>query len=114
MTNSVAYSIANDIAQFSKNPLGFLQYAYPWGKGPLADSNGPRKWQAAVCEVIGEHLQNPATRFQPCQIAVASGHDIGKSAEVAMLTDWALSTCEDSKVLITANTDTQLRTKTWP
>jgi len=28
--------------------------------------------------------------------------------------NWALSTCEDTKVVITANTDTQLRTKTAP
>ena len=28
--------------------------------------------------------------------------------------NWAVSTCEDTKVVITANTDTQLRTKTAP
>lgn len=114
MSKEITDSIAARIAEFRHDPLGFVNYAYPWGKGPLADSHGPRKWQASVCEVIGEHLKNPVTRHQVCQIAVASGHDIGKSAEVAMLTDWALSTCPDSKVLITANTDTQLRTKTWP
>lgn len=31
-----------------------------------------------------------------------------------MIVNWALSTCEDCKIVITANTDTQLRTKTSP
>jgi hypothetical protein len=31
-----------------------------------------------------------------------------------MVVNWALSTCEDCKVVITANTDNQLRTKTSP
>lgn len=47
-------------------------------------------------------------------IAVASGHGIGKSALVAMVIHWAMSTCEDTKVIVTANTGTQLATKTVP
>ncbi len=31
-----------------------------------------------------------------------------------MLLNWGMSTCEDCKVVVTANTDNQLRTKTWP
>ncbi|WP_249115795.1 terminase [Azoarcus sp. L1K30] len=63
---------------------------------------------------IRDHLQNPETRHQPLMIARASGHGIGKSAGIGMVVNWALSTCEDTKVVITANTDTQLRTKTAP
>lgn len=47
-------------------------------------------------------------------ISVASGHGIGKSACISMLMDWAMSTCEDCKVVFTANTGTQLSTKTVP
>lgn len=36
------------------------------------------------------------------------------SACISMIIDWAMSTCEDCKVVVTATTDTQLRTKTWP
>jgi hypothetical protein len=64
--------------------------------------------------VIGAHLSNPETRFQPLMISVASGHGIGKSAEMGMILNWAMSTCEDCKVVVTANTENQLRTKTWP
>lgn len=36
------------------------------------------------------------------------------SAFISMLINWGMSTCEDCKVVVTANTDNQLRTKTWP
>ncbi|MHA6497439.1 terminase small subunit [Escherichia coli] len=39
---------------------------------------------------------------------------MGKSAFISMLINWGMSTCEDCKVVVTANTDNQLRTKTWP
>ena len=46
-------------------------------------------------------------------MAVASGNGIGKSALNAWLMWWAISTKMDTKGIVTANTDTQLRTKTW-
>jgi len=48
------------------------------------------------------------------RVAVASGHGIGKSALVAWLVLWALATREDARGVVTANTDSQLKTKTWP
>jgi hypothetical protein len=107
-------SLIEDMASFTHDPLGFALYAYPWGEGELAGVDGPRTWQRDVMADIKNHLSNPETRFQPLMIAVASGHGIGKSAEMGMLLDWAMSTCEDCKVVVTANTDNQLRTKTWP
>lgn len=106
--------LANDIAQFEHDPLGFARYAYPWKEGDLLGSEGPRVWQTDILEVIGKHLQNPESRFQPLQIAVSSGHGIGKSTLIAMITEWAKSTCVDCRVVITANTGTQLDTKTSP
>lgn len=103
-----------DIASFQHDPLGFSRYAYPWGEGELAGSTGPRKWQQGVLTSIGDHLSNPETRFQPLMVSVASGHGIGKSALISQIVDWAVSTCDDCRVVVTANTDTQLRTKTWP
>lgn len=104
--------IIRDIAGFTHDPLGFVRYAYDWGQGPLEKATGPRVWQADILNDIGIHLQNPETRFQPFLEAVASGKGIGKSTLVAWICWWGLSTCEDTKVIITANTDTQLRTKT--
>jgi len=100
--------LIDDIASFTHDPLGFARYAYDWENGDL------RQWQKDVAGAIGKHLQDPKTRHQPCLIAVSSGHGIGKSAEIGMLIDWAMSTCEECKVVITAGTGTQLATKTVP
>lgn len=89
-------------------------YAYPWGTGSLTGVLGPREWQCDVMEDIREHLSNPETRFTPLRIARASGHGIGKSALIAMLVKWGLDTCDDCRIVITANTENQLITKTSP
>lgn len=100
-------------AECSRDPLRWSRLAYDWGHGELERFDGPRTWQADIMGEIGQHLNSPA-RFQPLLIAVSSGHGIGKSAGIGMIVNWALSTCEDCKIVITANTDTQLRTKTSP
>lgn len=98
----------------ARDPLQYARIAFPWGAGDLAGSTGPRTWQGEIMGDIRDHLSNPSTRFTPLLIAVASGHGIGKSCEVSMIIDWAVSTCADCRVLTTANTEVQLRTKTWP
>ena len=100
--------------QCTHDPLRWALHAYDWGHGELAQHEGPRGWQREALDEVGQALRNPATRHMPIQIARASGHGIGKSAFIGMLVNWALSTCEDCKVVVTANTDTQLRTKTAP
>ena len=106
--------LAHDIASFSRDPFKYALYAWPWGEGELAQSQGPRLWQRKILTEIRDHLSNPATRFQPLQIAIASGNGIGKSCLISMLNSWCLDTCEDARATITANTEPQLRTKTWP
>jgi hypothetical protein len=106
--------LIEDIASFTHDPAKFVRYAYSWNANELAGSVGPRTWQHGILDALGAHLRNKATRYTPCQIAVASGHGIGKSALISMITHWAMSTCEDCKVILTANTGTQLATKTGP
>jgi hypothetical protein len=105
-----------EVLQYQHDPAGYVRAMFPWGVkgGQLEKHPGPRTWQAEIQEVIGTHLSNPATRFKPLLIAVASGHGIGKSAEIGMLAQWAMSTCPDTRVVVTANTESQLRTKTMP
>jgi len=106
--------IADTIALLRYDPWGYVRFAYPWGlDGALKDSLGPRDWQIDVLQTIGKHLQGPQ-RHTPLQLAVSSGHGIGKSALIAMIINWAMSTCVDARVVVTANTEAQLRTKTWP
>lgn len=93
------------------DPLRFVIAAFPWGEpGELLHEDGPDEWQRDILEVIGAGLLTPG---EAIRIAVASGHGIGKSALVAWIILWAMSTCEDCKGVITANTETQLTTKTW-
>lgn len=106
--------LINFMTALKHDPLNFVRAAYEWDKGELAGSKGPRVWQEDILKDIGDHLQNPQTRFTPLLISVASGHGVGKSACISMICDWALSTCVDCKIVITANTESQLRTKTWP
>lgn len=105
--------LATDMIRLARDPYGYSLYAFPWGEGDLAENKGPRTWQRELLESIGSHLNGP-DRFQPLLLAVASGHGIGKSALISMVISWALDTCKDTKVVVTANTEQQLRTKTWP
>lgn len=112
--NDPRVTLAEDIAGFTDDPLAYAKYAFPWGQGDLKNATGPRKWQADQMRKIRDHMQNPETRFTPCRIAVASGHGIGKSAEIGMIIKWALDTCVDTRIVVTANTEGQLLTKTSP
>jgi hypothetical protein len=113
MDRDLEAAFAKKITLFRHNPLGFVRTAFPWGEGELLKSAGPRSWQKEVLEYIGQHLQNPATRYTPCLIATSSGHGIGKSALVSMLTLWAMC-LPDTKCVLTAGTEVQLRSKLWP
>lgn len=99
---------------FRSDPLGYVKYFYQWGKDGLAESIGPRVWQGNIFSEIGNHLKNSVTRFTPLLVAVSSGHGIGKSALISMVCQWGMSTCVDCKIIVTANTGTQLATKTAP
>ena len=77
----------------------------------------PREWQADALADIGTRLRagmEPGAAMMPVLKAIASGHGIGKSALLSWVIWWALSTCPHTKVVLTANTQDQLRTKTWP
>jgi hypothetical protein len=100
------------IERYRLDPLGFVRWAFPWGEadGPLAAHVGPERWQADVLREIGRALQAGES---PVRIAVASGHGVGKSALVSWLLLWASATVPSTRGVVTANTETQLRTKTW-
>jgi len=99
---------------FRHDPLGCVLYSFPWDEDELAGEPGPRQFQRNFLVELGEHLQNPETRFKPFRKAISSGHGIGKSALIGQIVHWAKSTCLDCKVLVTANTGDQLKTKTQP
>lgn len=103
--------LIEELAQFSSDPYGFVLFAFPWGEpGELANMDGPEDWQIEVLLALGAGL---LTIDEAIQIARASGHGIGKSALVAWIILWAISTYTDTRGVVTANTENQLKTKTW-
>lgn len=104
-----------DIAGFFNDPEAFVRYAFPWGKAgtPLASETGPDVWQVEVMRDIKAAILAGADVQAAIQIAVASGHGVGKSGLVAWLILWFMSTRDFPQVVVTANTKTQLTTKTW-
>jgi hypothetical protein len=76
-----------------------------------SDEDGPEDWQRDILERLGAGL---VSANEALRLAVASGHGIGKSALVAWIILWAISTVHDTRGVVTANTEGQLRTKTWP
>lgn len=107
--------LLDDLARFELDPLGFILWAFPWGEPgtSLADQNGPEKWQIDQANRIGAKLKVGADIGAIVQEDVSAGHGVGKSAMVSWMILWAISTHEHTRGVITANTDTQLRTKTW-
>lgn len=107
--------------EVADDPLAFVLFAFPWGKAgtPLAHQKGPRTWQRQILEEIRDHIRdqrnNLATQvdMRMLQEAVASGRGIGKSALVAWLVLWMLSTRLGGTVVVTANTEAQLTSRTW-
>lgn len=106
--------IVADLGSFTHDPLGFVLWAFPWGVPGtlLANEDGPDVWQREQLSAIGRDLR--ADPFKLIQDATASAHGIGKTTQVAWLVLWAIMTHENTRGVVTANTDTQLRTKTWP
>lgn len=104
--------LIEDIGGFTHDPLGFVLYAFPWGEpGPLEEFQGPLEWQADLMKAIRDGLISAQDAIQ---IAVASGHGIGKSAFVSMIICWAMATCPNTRGVVTAGTEGQLSTKTQP
>ena len=113
-----ALELADEIAKYYADPLGFVIFAYPWGEpGPLKDYAGPDEWQTTVLTEIGKAvIERGFDGFHTVaavRVAIASGHGIGKSTIVAWLVDWIMSTRPYAIGTVTANTFTQLSTKTW-
>lgn len=110
MRKEEVVELVSALAEYSKDPVGFVYFAFAWGEGELAEYDGPDEWQIETLGMIRDGL---ITIDDAIQIAVSSGHGIGKSAFLSWLILWALSTREDTKGVVTANTEAQLRTKTW-
>jgi hypothetical protein len=103
--------------QYKDNPLAFVLYTFPWGEPgtPLEHFEGPRKWQRDVLQSIADHIKQNKGKidFDTLRQAVSSGRGIGKSALVSWVVIWMLSTRIGSTTIVSANSESQLRSVTW-
>lgn len=109
--------LAETVAEYYADPLGFVLFAYPWGEpGPL-EKHALDDWQVQYLTDLGKAVEergfDGVNAVAPIRIGTSSGHGIGKSALVAMIVDWIMSTRPNCQGTVTANTITQLQTKTW-
>ena len=100
------------LGSVSNDPFEYVMGAFPWGQpGTVLEKfSGPEPWQEAQLKRIRDGL---ATPNQVIQEATASGHGVGKSALVAWIIKWGIDTRPHANGVVTANTETQLKTKTW-
>ena len=119
------YSAQDEMALMSRlwaptlkdDPLAFVLFAFPWGEPgtPLEHFSGPRKWQRELLNDIKEHIKQNKGRidFETLRSATAAGRGVGKSALVSWLVVWFISTRIGGSVIVSANSESQLRSVTW-
>lgn len=114
-------------ARYVLDPYRFVMRFFDWGHGDLKGEDGPDEWQTDVLRELGAYcvklarcqaalkVGKPAVAPDPgpLQLAVASGHGVGKSALVSWVILWFMSCRVDPQIRVTANTETQLNTTTW-
>ena len=107
--------------EISDNLRNFVQFVFPWGdpNTPLARYKEPRRWQIEELEKITDHIKSNKLRMElglspeVYYSATASGRGVGKSAFTSMVNIWNESCHIGATTIVTANSETQLKTKTW-
>lgn len=111
--------LALAVGEYAEDPLGFVYFAFPWQKkGTILEHHeGPDTWQVEALKWLGEEVRKRKfdghTAVSPVRLACSSGHGVGKSVLAAMIVCWIMSTRPHAQGTVTANTITQLDTKTW-
>lgn len=107
----IEMELTTTLLKTTRDPYAFVMIAFEWGKNELAGIFGPEDWQKELLIKIRDGL---LTIEQAILICAATGHGVGKSAFIGWIILWSISTHEDTRGVVTANTATQLQTKTWP
>ncbi len=118
----------------SEDIEAFVLFAFPWGKEntPLHNHKGPKTWQRDQLQAMTEHIRNNKIKMQTSpwikdvderaklgilptifRDATGSGRGIGKSAETSWINLYMMSCVLGSTTITSANTETQLKSRTW-
>lgn len=106
------------IGEYADDPLSYVLFNWPWD-----DESGPlmgrtlREWQRDFFIEWGQEIRargyDGITAVDPILFSTVSGHGVGKSATNAMALKFVHDTRPMSRGTVTANTATQLVTRTW-
>jgi hypothetical protein len=107
--------------EIKDDPYAFVMFVFPWGqKGtPLEHQPGPRTWQKKALLRIKKQIADNKVLMAngkaplPLRVATASGRGIGKSSLVNWLILWMMSCNLGSTTIVAANTEAQLKSRTW-
>ncbi|WP_347989745.1 hypothetical protein [Methylomonas sp. AM2-LC] len=131
MNASAQIELAEWMAKFYADPLGFVLYAFPWDTDPALQivpltapyqrrfncRFGPDVWACEFLDELGAQVKqrnfDGVHAVDAIRMTVASGHGVGKSAMTAWIVNWIMSTRPFAKGIVTANTAEQLSSKTW-
>ena len=131
MTAKHDLMLMEDMGRFYSDPLGFVMYSFDWDTDASLQvvklqspwnlsyscEYGPDAWACEILDSIGAQVRrNGFDGVHPVKAireAIASGHGIGKSALVAWLVLWIMSTRPNCHGTVTATTSDQLSSKTW-
>jgi hypothetical protein len=111
--------IFTQILALKDDPVGFAHYAYPWGRKGTPFEAGLRRWQLEEIKALGDHTLEQSFRAAndlPLKVfksAWSSGRGPGKSAALGITADWHMSAHIGSTTIVAANTETQLKSKTF-
>ncbi|MES2347041.1 MAG: terminase [Pseudomonadota bacterium] len=109
--------LAQKEGEFYADPLGFVLFNFPWGQAGtrLAKQDGPDDWQIECLTELGRMVAEGISIAEalPVLMAIASGHGIGKTALIAWIILWFITTREHPQIIVTAGKKEQLTGKTW-
>ena len=123
--------LAAALGGFYDDPLGYVMFIFPWDteetirmvelspeyQERFGCTHGPDDWACEFLDSLGEEIKANAFdgkhAVDAIMRATVSGHGIGKTTLVAWLIKFIMDTRPGSRGTVTANTDIQLRTKTW-
>ena len=116
--SDVDIQLAEEVMKYYDDPYGYVMFAYQWGEPGtrLEGFEGPDIWQREALIAIGDAVKDRGfdgfNAVDPIQMAIASGHGIGKTCFTAWVVDWIMSTRPYCRGRLTANTGDQVRTVT--
>ncbi len=111
MSKSADDLLQEACVEYANDPLKFVRFMWDWGEGQLGDWKGPDSWHIEVFDCIRGYLEGPDTT--PLCIAISSGHGAAKTALMSWINYWFMSCRSHPQVVVTANTESQLITRTW-